>query len=670
MTRTTELFRCFAAAVLFTGMVVAVAGCQPQASEDATRTDSVSEAPVPGEMTEDTDMPSLAPGSADTLVYAWSGEPESLDPHWSYESQGLGIAANVYDGLVGFNRGQPDDFVPALATAWEISDDQTTYTFQIREGVTFHAGGSLEPHDVAYTLQRGLLQDRAGGPMWMYVGPLLGANSIESLAIEKAGLEAGGDEGPALADVPTETLAEVCDMVKAAVVADDEAGTVTVTLAAPTSWILQLLGAPEGGIMDQEWMVAQGDWDGACDNWVQWHNPAAEASILFDQANGTGPYALEGWKKGESITLVANDDYWRAEPAWAGGPSGPPAIKTVVIQKVAEWATRLVKLETGEADIVDIPRDQIIQVQDLVHTEYLGASEEAPATVLNPDGVLKLFRDYPTMRQEVAQFNFQINNEGGNDFIGSGQLDGQGIPPDFFSDVHVRKGFSYCFDWEPYIEDALQGEAVQSRGPVANGVQGFDEDSPVYERDLDKCEEELAQAWSGQLPETGFQLFVAYDEGSTERQIAGQILADGLSQVNPDYRVDVIKLEWPTLLDNMNQRRLPMAFAGWYEDYHDASNWVHPYMHSGSGAYALNQSFPSDMAAEFDSLVDEGIAETDPAAREAIFRKLQELAYENAIDLFLAQWLGRTYVHRSISGWFFSPLQPGFVYYNLSKDGS
>ena len=653
-----------APALALTLLLLATAACQPAPGGPAAATPGAANADA-------TEAPAAnipAGPPSDILVYAWQGEPESLDPHWSYESQGLGIAANLYDGLVGFKQGSPDDFVPALATEWELSDDQLTYTFKLRPGVKFHSGGTLEPHDVAYTLQRGMLQDRSNGPMWLLLKPILGTSSIEALAIAEAGIEPAADgTAPTLADVPAEALAAACQKAKDAVVADDAAGTVTIRLAAATPWFLQLMAAPFGAIFDQEWQVEQGDWDGDCATWAQWHGPAAEKSPIFDKANGTGPYSLDSWKKGESITLLANDGYWRAEPAWEGGPSGPPAIKTVVIQKVSEWGTRLTKLQAGDADIVDVPRDQIVQVADMVYKEYLGKDESAPSEVVNEDGMLKVFRDYPTMWQEIAQFNFAINAEGGNEFIGSGQLDGAGIPPDFFSDIHVRRGFSYCFDWDAYLKEAQQSEAVQSRGPIAKGLSGYAEDSPVYARDIEKCREELAQAWDGQLPETGFSLSVAYNEGGTARQIAGQILAAGLQEANPKYKVDTVKLEWPTMLDNMNQRRLPITFAGWYEDYHDASNWVHPYMHAQSGAYAPNQGFPPDTAEKYTGLVDQALAETDAGKREAIYRELQQLAHDDAIDLFLAQMLGRTYMRREVNGWFFSPLQPSFVYYNLSK---
>ncbi|MEM4244506.1 MAG: ABC transporter substrate-binding protein, partial [Candidatus Bathyarchaeia archaeon] len=68
----------------------------------------------------------------------------------------------------------------------EISEDGLVYTFTIRKGVKFHEGGDLTPEDVVYSLQRALIQDRAGGPIWMLLDPIFGVHSIEELA-EKLG---------------------------------------------------------------------------------------------------------------------------------------------------------------------------------------------------------------------------------------------------------------------------------------------------------------------------------------------------------------------------------------------------------------------------------------------------------------------------------------------------
>ncbi len=73
-----------------------------------------------------------------------------------------------------------------------------------------------------------------------------------------------------------------------------------------------------------------------------------------------------------------------------------------------------------------------------------------------------------------------------NPYIGSGKLDGNGIPPDFFADVNIRKGFSYAFDWDTFITDVYKGEAVQSLEIPLPGMPGYDPNVPHYTMDLDQ----------------------------------------------------------------------------------------------------------------------------------------------------------------------------------------
>ena len=61
------------------------------------------------------------------MVITGAGEPESLDPAWTYETAGSSVEANIYEGLVWFNRERTDDYVPALATDWTVSDDGKTW---------------------------------------------------------------------------------------------------------------------------------------------------------------------------------------------------------------------------------------------------------------------------------------------------------------------------------------------------------------------------------------------------------------------------------------------------------------------------------------------------------------------------------------------------------------
>ncbi|MEX1177327.1 MAG: ABC transporter substrate-binding protein [Nitriliruptor sp.] len=87
-----------------------------------------------------------------TLVAAIGGEPDQLDPHVTTSGFTFRVMENVYDTLV-----QPNDELemePALATEWETSDDLLTWTFQLREGVTFHDGSEFDAEDVVASLER------------------------------------------------------------------------------------------------------------------------------------------------------------------------------------------------------------------------------------------------------------------------------------------------------------------------------------------------------------------------------------------------------------------------------------------------------------------------------------------------------------------------------------
>ncbi|MCZ7667919.1 MAG: hypothetical protein M5U34_12355 [Chloroflexi bacterium] len=84
-------------------------------------------------------------------------------------------------------------------------------------------------------------------------------------------------------------LAAVCEQVKAAVVADDAAGTVTFNNTLPWGPFLATLTQSWGMVLDQEWAVAQGAWDGDCATWQNYYAPGSENSELTAVVNGTGP---------------------------------------------------------------------------------------------------------------------------------------------------------------------------------------------------------------------------------------------------------------------------------------------------------------------------------------------------------------------------------------------
>ena len=87
---------------------------------------------------------------------------DSLDPHKAVAAGTKEVMFNVFEGLV---KPTPDgDLVPAVADHYEISEDQTTYTFTLREGVQFHNGDPVEMRDVTYSIER-CADDSEGTPL-------------------------------------------------------------------------------------------------------------------------------------------------------------------------------------------------------------------------------------------------------------------------------------------------------------------------------------------------------------------------------------------------------------------------------------------------------------------------------------------------------------------------
>lgn len=75
-----------------------------------------------------------------------------FDPALTTEATALAMNGFLFERLVAMT---PDaEFVPQLATDWNISDDGLTYTFDIREGVTFHDGTELTAADAAFSIER------------------------------------------------------------------------------------------------------------------------------------------------------------------------------------------------------------------------------------------------------------------------------------------------------------------------------------------------------------------------------------------------------------------------------------------------------------------------------------------------------------------------------------
>ncbi len=622
----------------------------------------------------------------DTVIWVTHGPAETCDPHFSYDTASGEIIFNVYEALVRWPYGivdaderdlsyslDPSKLQPMLATEWWVSSDGTVYVFKIRKGVRFHYVGvkkedgtiewvdydSLSPEeeknivpgygeltaeDVEYSFERGMLQDRDGGPIWMLLEPLTGYPTLRALAKAALGKEVKNlhqltpDEQKLIYEKYIDPTVEA--------VGDDVVVFKLPKAYPPFITILAHSGS-WSSILDKEWCIDYaGCWDGKPDTWAKWWNPGggevAKESELFDIMNGTGPFKLAKWDIGVEVVFERFEKYW----------GGPAKIKYAIIKKTEEWSDRLLMFQAGDADIVTVPRQNLPQVEGL---PGVVVHHMLPTLSMNP----------------VAFFVAPVKVEG-NEFIGEGPWDGLGIPPDFFADINVRKAFCMAFDYDAYIEEVLLGEGYKTHGPIP---KAFDwayyqpEEELLWEYDLEKATELMKKARNGEIWEKGFNLTILYNEGNEPRRIAAEILEANIESMNPKFQVEVRAVPWNTYLSLLVTSKLPLFIVGWLADFPDPHNFAVPFVASygtfsgWQGEYMVENIFKP----YFDELVAAGMATTDQAERAKIYYEISKRAHEFAIDIWLPQAYGVRVVRDWLQGFPFNPIFPGPYFYPMYK---
>ncbi|HSO26432.1 MAG TPA: ABC transporter substrate-binding protein, partial [Anaerolineales bacterium] len=423
-------------------------------------------------------------------------------------------------------------------------------------------------------------------------------------------------------------------------------------------------------IMDREWSIGHGGWAGDCQNWAAHYAPAPEDDPFSRLANGTGPYRLASWAAGESIQLERFDAYWRTLPAWPGGPAGPAQLERIELRITPDVDQRLAWLSAGEIDHADVPPPAYAQLEALVGEVCIPGDDLFRCEPAAENAPLRLFKDFPQAARRDVFFNFEVSvPEGGNPFLGSGVLDGDGIPPDFFSDVNIRRAFNYCFDRQAYREQALGGEAYSARGLLLPAMPGYEQSADGFSYNLDNCAQAFQRAAiQGPQGETvweaGFRLQFLYPAEDLQRRLMGETLAVGLQALNPRFRLEVVAADWDLLTRSQRTNMLPLFTLGWMEDIHDPHHWADLYL---AGAFARSQNMPPAQLYLFNELIDQGIETLEPERRAATYARLNELVFEQAPQILLPLPTGRRYEQRWVSGWYFNPALPGIYFYALSK---
>ena len=246
---------------------------------------------------------------ADTLRINLASEPDRLDPALLYTVDGACLAVNSFAGL--YTHAADGTLQPELATGYTVSDDGLTYTFTLREGLTWSDGEPLTAEDFVYSWQRAA--DPANGAVYSYLYSIIAGYGTD------AGL---------------------------AVSASEDGLSFTVELAAPCPYMLDLAAFPAFYPVPQHCVEAAEGYlneDGSLLDSGAW---ATEAGFVT-----SGAYTLESWTHDESMVYVKNPNYWNAQSV---------TMERLEFMLSADDATIYAAYRAGDLDFIDtVPADEM-----------------------------------------------------------------------------------------------------------------------------------------------------------------------------------------------------------------------------------------------------------------------------------------------------------------------
>ena len=396
----------FRVLLLLVAMLFALgtAGCGGDDDEEPADTEAAE--------TETGEEPSAEGG---TLVFAGAADPVALDGALVSDGESLRVIDQIFEGLVTLSEGGTD-IEPDLAESWEASDDGLQWTFNLRDGVTFHDGEPFNAEAVCFNFDRwynftGTLQNPSASYYWQTV----------------FGGFAEPEEGS-----PESSLYESCDAI------DDL--TVQLNLTSPSASFLGALALTNFTIASPAALQEFGADEGEVDDEGVFRPTGTYGT---EHPTGTGPFKFDSWTRGDRLTLVRNDDYW-GEPAH---------LDTLIFRPIPDNAARLQALQAGDIDGYDLVEPQ--DVPTIEGDENLQILDRPPFNV----GYVGITQSHEPLDQlEVRQaIAHALNRQEviDNFYAGRGEVAHQFMPPDLFGYADEVTEYEYDPDRSrQLLEDA------------------------------------------------------------------------------------------------------------------------------------------------------------------------------------------------------------------------
>jgi peptide/nickel transport system substrate-binding protein len=481
-----------------------------------------SAAPAPGASA----APSAAAGpvSGGTVTIPIGADP-TLNP-WSPNAfvESLFINRAIFEGLTKPGK----DLAPApdLAESWTTAPDGLSWTFKLRSGVKWSDGKPFTADDVAFTFNDIVLK------------PDLGAQNRASYAA-----------------------------VKSVTVVDPT--TVRFDLSRKFAALPSFL-AYNAGILPKHVLSA---------------DPLKTTSFNKGVPVSTGPFKVEKYTSGQSVSLVRNENYF--------GPK--PYLEKVVFTVVADPNTQIAQALAGD-----------LQIMILDNKAAVERVKSAPGLTV-------------VSRPLVQYYWLSLN-----------QTDSR------FTDVRVRQAFVHAIDRQAIIKSVELGYGSIANSPIPPLLKNFFvKDIPQYAYSPQKARDLLkAAGWTpgadGVLQKDGKPFRFTMDVGQRGvLEPVNALIQQDLKKVG--VVVDLNTMEWNAYIQKDVVRREYTATVNWWTYPSDPD--VFPYYHSSAAGKGFN--IPGYQDPKLDELLVQGQSASDLESRKAVYKQLQQYTSEVLPYLFL-----------------------------------
>ncbi len=460
----------------------------------------------------------------DTVIVTQTGDPASWCPDVLADDNAWPIVQNMFNRLAKLDVNS--QVVPDAAESWETSDDALAITYHLRQDLVWSDGEPLTAQDAVYTFQ--YIKDHPE----CYVSANL--QNVASF------------EAP-----------------------DDY--TFVINLNAPDMSLVGTLAWYACFIMPKHIYDVEG---------VLWENN--DAAQLVNTPVTSGPYKLSEYVPGQSISLVANENYWHV-----------PAIPNLIYSIITDDSTAVQALQNGETDLLK-----------KVPSAYIDS-------VLADPNIRMVLQQDPSPYRIIFNLNRTERH---------------------LDDVNVRRAIAMCIDREAICEKALGGVSVPEVAfyPTIAGEYSNQEDvAPAYDPEGAR---KLLEDSGYVADENGYFItgFTIDAFSGTEYEQVSRLLASNMDAIGLQCEVNMSEMNaWSDKVSVQRDFDIELQ-AGFM----------------GPDAYAMMSRLGTDFASnygfysnpDFDDLCNQANATGDDAERADLYRQAQAILAEDLPYLPLATW--------------------------------